>query len=68
MTGVFLTDKPTGIDLRPNIAISSIAPAGASFTLTFTGRYVHALTSTDITASFTQSYHIKTVFSTDFLE
>jgi len=68
VTGVTLTDLPTGPDLRPNIAISSSAPAGTSFTLTFTGHYVHAPTSTDITASFTQTYQIRAVFSTDYLD
>jgi len=67
VTGVVLTAQPTGSDLRPNIAIDSTAPSDATFTLTFTGRYVHAPTSTDMTASFTQSFQIKTVFSTDYL-
>ena len=54
--GVVLTDQPTGADLRPKIAVSSSAPTGASFTLTFTGRYVHAPLSIDVTASFTQTF------------
>jgi len=68
VAGVVITDQPSGADLRPSLAIGATAPAAVTFTLTFNGRYVHAPTSTDITASFTQTYTLKTVFSTAYLD
>ena len=69
VAGVVLVVNPSGFDLRPRVVIEATASAGsASFTLTFSGQYVHTPTSTVLKASFTQSFQLKTVFSTDYLE
>jgi len=67
LVGVTITDQPAGPDLRPSLSIGPQAPAGSSFTLTFTGRYVHAPSATNFVSSFNQRYQLKTVFSTDYL-
>jgi len=66
--GVVITDQPTGADLRPRLAIGSTASAGSTFTLTFTGHYVHVPSATDLTVTFTQTYTLKSVFATTYLD
>jgi len=62
VAGVVLTDQPSGPDLRPRITIDGSALAGSTFSLTFSGRYQYAPTSTDISASFTQTFLLDSVF------
>jgi len=67
VTGVVITDHPTGTDQRPSLAIDATAPASTTFTLNFVGHYLHAPSSTDIRASFSQTYVLKSVLSTAYL-
>ena len=67
VSGVVLTANPAGPDLRPRIGFSPSAPAGSTLRVTFSGRYSYAPHAIEITASFTQTYRLKTVFSTDYI-
>jgi len=66
--GVVLTDKPSGTDKRPSLAIGPSAPVGITFTLTFSGHYQNALASVNVAGSFEQIYELQTVFSTTTLD